>query len=488
MSAKEWSPQQVAIFDEVRSGKGNVVVRARAGTGKTTTIEEAITHAKERNILLAAFNKKIALELGKRIRNPNAVAKTLHSIGFGRILQNWDRVEIDEDRSLRLAAQAIKGPKAIHRLVKRIAAVGKNVNPNATAQQLEELSYVYNIVIDDEELEERFTQRDLAEAAEWVMQASTQFTGTIDFDDMIYLPVKMGWVNGRYDLVVIDEAQDMNPTQLMLAKKLVRPMGRIMVVGDDKQAIYGFRGADSNALDNLKKELKAKEFGLTITYRCPKAVVERAKQLVPDFHAAATAPEGLVQRLNIDKVATKVQPKDFILSRTNAPLAKMCMSLLKNRIRARIEGRDIGRSMVSLIRRLHSETMEEMLLKLGTWEQLECGKAANLRSESAMAARQEFVIDQAATIRALAEDLVVVEELVTRIEELFDDDVSQTPAVVCSSIHRSKGLETDRVFLLTDTLYPGGRTHVVEEQNIHYVGITRAKKELYNVFDPSNER
>ena len=164
------------------------------------------------------------------------------------------------------------------------------------------------------------------------------------------------------------------------------------------------------------------------------------------------------------------------------------MTLLKNRIRARIEGRDFGRTMVSLIRRLRGKDLEELLAKLTAWEMSECGKAQSLKSEAAIAARQEFVSDQAATIRTLAEDLVEVAELVTRIEELFDDDVSRTPAVVCSSIHRSKGLETDRVFLLTETLYPGGRTHVVEEQNIHYVGLTRAKKELYLVTGLDEEK
>jgi DNA helicase IV len=97
-------------------------------------------------------------------------------------------------------------------------------------------------------------------------------------------------------LVIIDEAQDMNASQLLLAMKSCKKGGRIAVVGDDRQAIYGFRGADSNSLDRLKGELVAHELGLTTTYRCPKVVVAGAARLVPDYTAAPAAPEGEMLR------------------------------------------------------------------------------------------------------------------------------------------------------------------------------------------------
>lgn len=77
-----WSDQQESIFEWFQSGRGNLVVRARAGTGKTTTIIEGIKRARERNILLAAFNKSIELaaKLGSAGR-----AKTLH----GLVMRVW---------------------------------------------------------------------------------------------------------------------------------------------------------------------------------------------------------------------------------------------------------------------------------------------------------------------------------------------------------------------------------------------------------------
>lgn len=83
-SARVWSNQQNAIFRWFESGgNGNLVVKARAGTGKTTTIIEAVKRAPEKTILLAAFNKRIAEELTARIGDcPHIEAKTLHAIGF----------------------------------------------------------------------------------------------------------------------------------------------------------------------------------------------------------------------------------------------------------------------------------------------------------------------------------------------------------------------------------------------------------------------
>ena len=99
----EWSEQQQAIFDWFAIGAGHLVVRARAGTGKTSSILEAIKHAPEQRICLCAFNKKIADELTGRLRNPRAEAKTLHAIGFRVVLRMWQGTRVDADRGFRLA-------------------------------------------------------------------------------------------------------------------------------------------------------------------------------------------------------------------------------------------------------------------------------------------------------------------------------------------------------------------------------------------------
>ena len=128
-----------------------------------------------------------------------------------------------------------------------------------------------------------------------ILKAAEEPTEAIDFADMIFLPLRKGMVYPSYELVVIDEAQDMTRPQLEIARRATTKDGRIFIVGDDRQAIYGFRGADSGALDRLKEQLQATELGLKTTYRCGRAIVERAREYVPDFEAAPTVEEGVVK-------------------------------------------------------------------------------------------------------------------------------------------------------------------------------------------------
>jgi superfamily I DNA/RNA helicase len=295
----------------------------------------------------------------------------------------------------------------------------------------------------------------------------------IDFADMIFLPVRNGWLTKQFDLVVVDEAQDMTTAQLEIAQGVCR--GRIAVVGDDKQAIYAFRGADSDSLDRLKAELGASELGLTTTYRCGKAIVERAQQLVPDFFAGEQNPEGEILELALSKLTTEAILGDFILSRLNAPLVSIAMTLLRNGKRTRIAGRDIGAGLKALIRKMKARSVPELLGKIAVWEKKEVEKMRKAERED----RIEGIRDQAEMLISLAENARSVNDMEARIEALFTDDgLGQAGVITCSSVHRSKGLEANRVFILADTL----RSHNQEEKNIEYVAVTRAKQTLVMVW------
>jgi superfamily I DNA/RNA helicase len=294
---------------------------------------------------------------------------------------------------------------------------------------------------------------------------------------MVFVPVRNNLVRGWYDLVIVDEVQDLTKAQALLAMGACRKGGRIAVVGDDKQAIYQFRGADSGSLDRLKNELRATELKLTITRRCPKLVVALAKRLVPDFEAAPEAPEGKITTEPMSRLPQLVQVGDFVLSRKNAPLAGACLSILREGKRARVEGRDIGKGLIALVDKLAtgkaSGSMPAWLDRLAVWEAKECARWAKTKEEKVEAAR-----DKADTLRFLADGLTGIPELKSRIADLFTDNAQAQGCVVLSSIHRAKGLEAERVFVMRDTLYPGGRHDDPEERNLEYVSITRTKNHL----------
>src|SRR5262249_35443957 len=171
------------------------------------------------------------------------------------------------------------------------------------------------------------------------------------------------------DIVSVGGAQDMTVAQLEIANGLCR--GSVVIVGDDRQAIYDFRGADSGSLDRLKTELNADELPLNTTYRCGKAIVELAQRYVPDFEAGEGNGEGSVTNLAITKLSSEAALGDFILSRANAPLVSVAMSLLRAGKRARIKGRDIGKGLISLVNKLKARSVPELLMKLNVWQERE---------------------------------------------------------------------------------------------------------------------
>lgn len=483
MAERVWSDQQKDIFGFFKNGQGNLVVRARAGTGKTTTIIEAITHAPEEKILLAAFNKKIAEELKSKLKNPKAEAKTLHSVGVSFVHRNWEGTRLDQDRGERLARSSMPAgaPDSAVNLVKRLAAIGKNAMPFPALDEMIDLAYQFDLDPDDYLEEQGWNVDRIAQAAITVMDKSLVRDGTIDFDDMIFVPIRNGWIRPRYHMVVIDEAQDMNASQLILAMKVCKPGGRIVVVGDDRQAIYGFRGADSNSIDRLKGELVAHEKGLTITYRCPKLVVGKINHLVPDYKAADTAPEGIVREAAYEKMIEEAGPGDFVLSRKNAPLTKVCLRFIRMGRRAMIEGREIGTGLLNVMKKVKGKSVPDFLERLGKWETKQVERLRKA-GKSGAEKKIEFINDQAETLRAIAEASKSVADIETKIKEMFQETAGgKLDYIVCSSVHRSKGLERDRVWGLVETLYPGGRTGAIEEQNIEYVMVTRAKKEFVSV-------
>ncbi len=475
------SLQQKTIFEEFRIGIGHILIRARAGTGKTTTIIEAIDYAPENEILLAAFNKEIATELSRRLTNPKAEACTLHSAGFRELKRGWEGVKVDYERGERLAREVagVTAPDWTITVIKKLASLGKNICPlTATIEGLVDLADEYDLIQNEHSV---WNYRKLAELAHKAMQLARKKDGTCDFDDMIFVPLVNDWVDAKYGLVVIDECQDMNQSQILLAQKLCKPNGRIVVVGDDRQAIYGFRGAASDSLDRLKEELKAKELPLTITYRCPKLVVELAQAIVPDFQAAPEAPQGRIEHPNLDQMFKGADVGDFVLSRKNAPLAEIALRFLRDGKRAIIKGRDIAKGLVVLTNKLAGKNLNSVpafIEKLNSYEEKQIARLR--KTNKSVDQKIEFVRDQVDTLRSLSMGLASVGEIKTRIETMFGDlDPKDTKNVImCSSVHRAKGLETNNVWVLAETLKTnkGG-----EESNIAYVAYTRAKSNLFLV-------
>ncbi len=492
-STRIWSVLQENFFIQfVTVLTRHIVVRARAGTGKTTSIVEAVkrllTATPQRVIIVCAFNKIIADELTQRFTGFNVTAKTLHSIGLSCVKRFWSDVKVSfsKDRENDLA-QRVCGPTApdtIKLLVAKLCTKGREIAPHATTgAELVDIAIRFECEPEESWTRDGFGLDYVCDKAAKAMElAATEKpvrTG-IDGSDMIFLPVRNAWLRPMCDDVIVDEAQDMTAAQLEIAQGIARE--RVIVVGDDKQAMYGFRGADSGSLDRLKSELDAVELPLNITYRCAQSIVREAQSYVPDFRAGDSNPEGSVSTLDECKLTATAGPGDFILSRINAPLVSIAMSLLRNGKRTRIAGRDIGAGLIALIRKMKARSVPDMLSKISAWEEREIARlekryAGKLNNET-FTQRADGIRDQAEMLVSLTNGAPSIHEVEARITALFTDDgLGAAGMITCSSVHKAKGLEADRVFILADTL----RDNSDEERNICYVAITRAKSSLVYV-------
>lgn len=470
---REWSELQKNIFKDIHKNTDHTVIIARAGSGKTTVLVEGFKYIpKGKKTLMVAFNKAIADEL--RARAPMHVdCCTLHSLGLRAIKQAFGNVVIDNDKC-RILVESIIGEGR------------ENYELNQSICKCVSLckSFLYDIPSKIDELIDNFdietfdlTREEFIKHVIKTLTLCKKQTQLIDFDDMIWFPFVYRLNVGKFDVVFCDEAQDLNFSQISMVMSAVKPTGRIIACGDPQQAIYLFRGADSQSIPNFITKLKAKTLPLSITYRCPKKIVKLAQEIVPDIIAADTAPEGEIIDLPIDDLLKTVKPGDYVISRTNAPLIKHCMFLLKNGIPANILGRDVGANLHWFIKKSKAKNINKFIEYVNSWREIELKRLLSERRDPSA------TLDKAECLLNLCEGVLTIKDLKETIDSLFSD-VSDNKKVLFGTTHKMKGKETDRVFMLADT-YRYGPGVEGEESNLYYVCITRARKALYIVRKPN---
>lgn len=284
--------------------------------------------------------------------------------------------------------------------------------------------------------------------------------------------------------VLVHNCQDMNPAQIMLARRLLAPGGRIIAVGDTNQSIYQFRGADEKAMDNIVQGFTARTLPLSVTYRCAEAIVAEANRFVPELEVAPGAPQGLVRRVDLGEFWALPRPGDFVLSRANAPLAAVGAELRASGLPILQLGSETGRQVIELIKKSKTRDTDSLQAWLDDHEERSIERLTKENRKEALA----NLIDLIETARGFALGFDRVQHVIDHILEVYADQPAPNK-ITLSSVHKIKGKEADRVFLLTATFL---RRNTQEEQNIAYVAVTRARTELYwvtgNVYDLVNKR
>jgi superfamily I DNA/RNA helicase len=182
--------------------------------------------------------------------------------------------------------------------------------------------------------------------------------------------------------------------------------------------------------------------------------------------------------------ANKVQAGNMVLCRVNAPLVSECFRYIKDNRKANIQGRDVGAGLISTVKKMKAHNVLELIAKLDDWRVAEIEKENQKRNPNEQ--RIINLNDKCDCIMCFTEGVKTIPDVIQKIQNVFTDD-KKSPGIRLSSIHRSKGLESDRVFLLqprgATVPHPSAQSdwQLKQEWNLLYVAITRAKLELCHV-------
>lgn len=474
------SKYQRAILDWLLNGEGNCIVDATAGSGKTSTLKMlAFALPTSARAIFLAFNKSIATELSEKLPS-SCPASTFHALGFKAArpvlnLRPKDSVSAykcgDKYDALFPADNSALYGKCRSVTLKLVSlAKGAVLLPaDVTDEWVDETVAWFDLDTADADLPT------LASMVRDTLTASNADLTVVDFDDMLYLPLILGAAWPQHDYVMIDEAQDTNAAQRAILHRLG---GRLIAVGDAAQAIYGFRGADSDALDLIADEFSAVRFPLSISYRCPRAIVQLAQDYSSNIEAADNAIDGTVAypaRFTVKQF----QADDLVMCRNSAPIIAAAYKCLVQRIPVQVMGREIGNGLKALIRKVSTtrQTLDELPARISAWQTKEIEAATAKRQEW----RVQAITDKAEAILMLIDSMTPqdrargVDGLLAIIDSLFSDKAS---AVKMSTIHKAKGLEARRTFILDGHLMPSKYAkqphQLQQEANLTFVAITRS--------------
>lgn len=479
------SEQQHNFFKWVVEDEGSCVLEAVAGSGKTTTLIHALNLMKG-EIFFGAYNKKIQLEIATKVGNKsNVTVSTMHAAGLGAWKKHAPKLVVDSNKCRTIYRNTFADSEFfnIEGATLALVSYAKQAAVGVTSQ-IQDVNVWYSL-IDHFNVDTLGKDETVIDCAKQVLMTSiAQDTKVIDFDDMIYAPLIHGVKATEYDWVLIDEAQDTNASRRALALLMLKRGGRLVAVGDRHQAIYGFTGADADSLDQIAKAVNAIQMPLTVTYRCPKNVVAEATKYVNHITAHETAIDGEVINFKEDLVKS-AKVNDAILCRFNAPLINLVFRFIAEGIPAKVEGREIGTSIKTLVKRYKSKTFSVLIERLDGYKERECAKLRMKEKESQAVA----IEDKVNCIKVIIERIqkidpkcsTPVERVCQEVDAIFEDGVNK--AVILSTIHKSKGREFDRVFWLQTGKSKWARMdwELEQEKNLCYVAITRAKQTLYIV-------
>ena len=293
-------------------------------------------------------------------------------------------------------------------------------------------------------------------------------------------------------VLVIDEAQDMGQDDFRLVQALMHHNEdmRVIAVGDDDQNIFTFRGSDSQYMQSLVSQEGAKFYEMTENYRSSKTVVDCANRFVVRIpgrlkHASiqsVTGEQGCVMTLKtLLDAPINTQGTTAIFTRTNEETMQVAYELEQHGLYATVAqsmgGFRFGNlAEVRYFLKQLGDSNEVMIAK-EVWQEAKQRTLKAYDSSSCLSVMTHFFADFEATHQYYYRSDLYEYIFESNIEDFIAADEK---SIFVSTIHKSKGREFDNVYLLSSI--PDSRS--VDDMRTYYVGLTRAKRNLYLVPNP----
>ena len=481
---------QENIINEFKNSDKNIIIQAVPGSGKTTTLLELLKHVDtKKSAIFLAFNKSIVDELSKKITNKQIQVSTIHSLGCKSIFaEKHGKVKINNYKIFVLAKSIQE--EFVYKRKKRLTMYINNlidivnfyrINNCKSYDEIDRLIDYYNIPVFGKESEDAKLLLDKYFSYN-KKHLNSGLEIEIDFVDMIYMPINYDFELYKYDYIFIDECQDLNICQQLLINKLKHKKTRFVAVGDKYQCIFNFAGADMSSYDNLMNSENTIQLPLNYSYRCGQNIINKAKKLYDIIEDNPNIHEGEVIELyeNFNDINI-IKEGDFVLCRNTMPLIQLYFMLIQEKKKAYIYGSDMGKGVLqiyNIVKGKDVNTIKNNCEKLlsDLYQQLvEQGVKKPLLHNRYAKLQEQIDIIRFVLKRNKLENVEKV------INELFSDN--NKTGIRLMTMHKSKGLEADNVFILNDYLCPSKyaktKEELISEKNLLYVAITRAKKKLY---------
>ena len=374
---KVFNPQQLKA---VLHGDGPMLVLAGAGSGKTRIIAHRVAylvtnrHIAPESIVAVSFTNKAARELKQRVADLIGTSKaahchlsTFHSLGSEILRAHISKLGwkmpfaiIDNDDQIAI----------IKNVLKDLHLQGSAYDPQSLLSFISRVKTAHKAPLDMPGMRWNPQGKTLAKIYEHY-QIIRKSMNAVDFDDMIALPVDLfeqcPQVLEQYaeswKYLLVDEYQDTNELQFRMLQLLCRDQANLMVVGDDDQSIYAFRGADSSHILNFPNLFDNVEVvALEQNYRSTQVILDAANAVIAQNATrhdktlwtetktgekirafSCTTPEEeasfIVEQIRHQKAARNLEYRDIaVLYRTNPQSRAIEEALVKNLLPYRVVG------------------------------------------------------------------------------------------------------------------------------------------------------